>query len=701
MGVFILLVCALQLVQLFLMQRKLIEASTKTGETIEGLSEEAMRMEAREVLTETSKMKAKISDARFLEFRKAVEMIAKSAEEMYNHPERYGAASMEVYDESAMGDIVTYVAFADSVDPNAEDIKEEVSLLGNLQTTLRAINIENDNIATDYFATESGEFYCSEPASTYNMPVNGGSLHFEARIRPWYVQAKEAKAPIFTGMISDADTGADAVSCAVPVYIDGEFKGVAGAGFYLDDVREDVDGFRVGKEGFACVVNSHGQVLLSGNSDTDLAPSKDNEHDLRESSNAELAELTKKALDGETGIGLVELNGENYYIAYAPMETVSWSYYTVLPESEVLLPTKTLIQELNKNNKAQNEFVGKSVFDSAKTIVILLLIIAGIMCFLAARFSDRLAKPVTILTDKVRKIEGDNLGFEWNMDTGDEIQVLAESFGSMTDRMKQYIVDITTITADKERISAELNVAKNIQAAMLPNIFPPYPARKEFDLYAAMDPAREVGGDFYDFFFIDKDHLALVIADVSGKGVPAALFMVIAMAIIENGSQSSQKVDQVFNSTNNHLCEGNAENMFVTAWIGIIDVTTGVMTWCEAGHENPYILHADGTVDMLTPSKKKPPIASMENTVYVSNELTLKPGDCLFLYTDGVAEATSSNMELYGTKRLERALRENHLESSQSIVKKVRKDVDLFVGDAPQFDDMTMLAFKYLGGKED
>ena len=376
------------------------------------------------------------------------------------------------------------------------------------------------------------------------------------------------------------------------------------------------------------------------------------------------------------------------------METVGWSYFTVLPEQEVAAPSQKLLDELDKSNMQQNELVKSSIYSSLSYILLVLIIIFLLAALISTKFATRLAAPVVRLTNDVSKIEGDNLDFTWDIDTGDEVQTLAKSFEFMTDRMKQYIEDITVITAEKERIGAELSVATHIQASMLPSLFPPFPDRKEFELYAKMDPAKEVGGDFYDFFFVDDDHIALVIADVSGKGVPAALFMVIAKTLIKNHAKAQDNVDGILASANDQLCEGNGEEMFVTAWIGVIDLRTGLMRYCDAGHEYPYIIHSDGNVEMLKPPKKKPPLAAMEGIKYMANELMLQKGDCIFLYTDGVPEATDANDQLYGTDRLEKILTEKAYDDTETLLTDVRADVDAFVGDAPQFDDLTMLAFR-------
>ena len=690
----LILICAILLVQMNTMRTTLLENSREAGARVEAISGEAMSSKAKELLMESSRGRADSADDEFSEFIKAVTVIAQSAQDIYLARDRYGESKLREYTASDKGQLVTYAAYGNDVDPENEAVKNELSLISNMQGLMIAVNNSNESMAADYFATSSGIFLGTEPVSEYNLSDDDPVLHFEARERPWYKDAVESGVPVFTGIYDDADTGRKAISCGVPVYANGVLKGVAGAGLYLDTIRDNVDSFHVGEQGYACIVNDHGQILFSGSDKGELSISDDAEADLRESFNEELKSLTNDALDGNSGVRIIELDGRKYYVAYAPMNTVGWSYYIVLPEKEVSEPSRTLMSELYRSNNEQSDYVRNSIYTSVLYMVILLLFIALVASLVSTRFAKKLAAPVVRLTDHVSRLEGDNLDFEWDIDTGDEVQTLAKSFESMTGRMKQYINDITSITAEKERIGAELSVATHIQASMLPSVFPPFPDRKGFDIYAKMDPAKEVGGDFYDFFMVDDDHIALVIADVSGKGVPAALFMVVSKILIKNHAKAGKSVEDIFMSTNDQLCEGNSEEMFVTAWIGIIDLNTGVMKYCDAGHEYPYIIHEDGGVDMLKPVKKKPPLAAMGGIKYIMSETTLKKGDCILLYTDGVPEATNASDELYGVERLEKILKEKGADDPEALLKDIRADVDGFVSDAPQFDDLTMLAFR-------
>ena len=256
------------------------------------------------------------------------------------------------------------------------------------------------------------------------------------------------------------------------------------------------------------------------------------------------------------------------------------------------------------------------------------------------------------------------------------------------------MVDLKTVTAEKERIGAELDIATHIQASMLPCIFPAFPDREEFDVFASMTPAKEVGGDFYDFFMVDDTHLAIVMADVSGKGVPAALFMVIGKTLLKDHTQPGRDLGEVFSEVNELLCASNSEGLFITAFEGVLDLATGEFNFVNAGHEMPFICSREGA---FKPYKIKPGfvLAGMEEMKYKAGSLALNPGDKVFLYTDGVTEAANAQNELYGMKRLEGALNQNRNAAPDDLLPSIKADIDQFVGEAPQFDDITMLCMEY------
>ena len=333
-----------------------------------------------------------------------------------------------------------------------------------------------------------------------------------------------------------------------------------------------------------------------------------------------------------------------------------------------------------------------------KLIMAFVVCIAAILLIVLQIIRRRVTTPLENLTDFVDSYEHGKLNEEMIADfkSGDEIQWLATSFRDMTVRMETYIRDLTKVTAEKERIGAELNVATQIQADMLPRIFPAFPERSEFDLFASMSPAKEVGGDFYDFFLIDDDHLGLVMADVSGKGVPAALFMVIAKTLIKNRALLGESPAQILTHVNEQLCEGNEAELFVTVWLAVIEISTGRGLAANAGHEHPVIRRAGGEYELVI-YRHSPAVATMEGIRFKEHSFELYPGDSIFVYTDGVPEATNADSEMFGTDRMLAALNAEPDAPPEKILKNVRAAVDDFVKDADQFDDLTMLGLVYNG----
>ena len=308
------------------------------------------------------------------------------------------------------------------------------------------------------------------------------------------------------------------------------------------------------------------------------------------------------------------------------------------------------------------------------------------------RLSENTASYVKLMKDAVSPEE---LVYEKvRIRSDDEIQDLSKSISRMADEIKDYMVNLETVMAEKERIGAELNVATQIQADMLPRIFPPFPDRHEFDIYASMTPAKEVGGDFYDFFFVDHDHLALVCADVSGKGVPAALFMVIAKTLIKNRAQLGGSPSEVLAYANEQLCEGNDAELFVTVWLAIIEISTGRGIAANAGHEHPALMRANGEFELVK-YRHSPAVATFPGLTFKEHEFELNPGDKLFVYTDGVTEATDSSNVLFGEERLVASLNSGKDFTPDKLIENVKSDIDRFVGDAPQFDDITMLSISW------
>ena len=329
------------------------------------------------------------------------------------------------------------------------------------------------------------------------------------------------------------------------------------------------------------------------------------------------------------------------------------------------------------------------ITDNSRNGIIVSMIYQVLLSFfIAVGVLFTVIRPLKTVQENIRKYKDtkDSTSIVQSLSKIDMRNEIGELAGDVTELAKEidaYVDEISTITAEKERIGAELSLATEIQVSTLPHIFPPFPERDEFDIYAVMDPAREVGGDFYDFFLIDDDHLGLVMADVSGKGVPAALFMMISKIIVKNCAIIGMSPAQALSTANDMLCDNNRAEMFVTVWAGILEISTGKLIAANAGHEYPAIKKPGGKYELFR-DEHGFVVAAMEGLEYKEYELQLEPGSALFLYTDGVPEATNPEKELFGTDRMIEALNTEPDADAEQVLRNVRVHVDRFVRDAEQ-----------------
>ena len=344
------------------------------------------------------------------------------------------------------------------------------------------------------------------------------------------------------------------------------------------------------------------------------------------------------------------------------------------------------------------EVFRRGMFHARNILILLVALIVVTGLASAFSISSQITDPLNMITKRVASLGVRNRRFEMEdaYRTGDEIEVLAESFAKQSARTELYIDQIKRVTAEQERIGTELEMASRIQSSQLPRLFPPFPNRKEFGLFASMTPAKEVGGDFYDFFMIDDDHIAFVIADVSGKGVPASLVMMVSRVLIKSSLQNGKNPAEALESVNNQLCEGNDEGYFITVWLAVFEISTGKGVAANAGHEHPVLRRAGGGYELQV-YRHSMPVGSMKGIPFRQHDFLLNPGDSFFVYTDGVAEATNEQKEMFGTKRMLDALNKDPDAPPEQILPNVKSEIDRFVDGAEQFDDITMLGFRYNG----
>ncbi|MBQ7486132.1 MAG: SpoIIE family protein phosphatase [Clostridia bacterium] len=460
-------------------------------------------------------------------------------------------------------------------------------------------------------------------------------------------------------------------------------------------------GVGVGRNSFSIIISDDGQLVYSPRKDGELVMHTDESYNIRQTENEQLLQLVEDAQFKLGSFGEAEIDGEKYFAAYADMPTVDWVQFTFIPLSEMDRPTVALLTEVDAiSTDAERLF--KNAFRHSLILILGIALLLLANAFITSMsLSGKILKPINVMKRRIEAVMDDQFVFQMEdiYRTGDEIEVLAKTFVHLSDQREDYLHRILTMTADQERVRTELSIASHIQTNMLPSVFPPFPERHEFDLFASMHPAKEVGGDFYDFLMVDDNHLAMVIADVSDKGVPAALFMTSAKILINYRAQLGGSPAEILKAANDQLCQNNEDMMFVTVWLGILELSTGKMICSNAGHKYPIMRGPDGTFRVIK-DKHGMPLGIMSQSVFQDYELQMMPGSAVFVYTDGVPEAKNAEGTFYGMQRLQDTL--NHLSGAkpEEILDDVKTNVQTFVGNARQFDDMTMLCLEYHGKSE-
>ena len=671
------------------------ESSEKQRDSITGFIGQVMDQVVQETMDRNTAIEAALAEEMFHGLDTRVRMMGEYAQKLFDDSENTRPDVFAAPDPSRDGEVTAQLILADGVDGSA--LADRIGLAANMSDMMISLFGASEETNSCFIALPEGAFLVVDDRPAAKYSESGKPVSYDPRTRPWYIQAVEKGGLIFTDVEVDAFTGDVGIVCAMPIYKDGELTAVVGSDLFLTSMQEAVQASDE-NGGFVFVVNQNGHVVFSPKTEGTLkvqwalvAP------DLRQSGNQDLAALVADAMEGRTDIRLVNLDDGTYYMNGAPMKTLGWTLISAFSQEMADRPAKMMSENYRQIQDETAAVYLRKRAVSRTTIMILLLVATGLTLLSAIVLGRKIVNPLNTITKRIAALSGSNLEFkmEDTFRTGDEIEVLAQSFADLSHKTVLYVDKVKSVTAEKERISTELHMANQIQESMLPSIFPAFPERKEFDIYATMDPAREVGGDFYDFFLIDEDHLCMVIADVSGKGVPAALFMMISKIIIQSCAMLGRSAGEILTKTNEALCSNNRMQMFVTVWLGILEISTGKLTAANAGHEYP-VLMKDGRFELFK-DRHGLVIGGFDGIKYKEYELMLQPGDKLFVYTDGVAEAMNKDKELFGTDRLLDALNIGPAERPQNVLRNVRKSVDEFVGDAEQFDDLTMLCMEYKG----
>jgi len=556
---------------------------------------------------------------------------------------------------------------------------------GDLLKLIRSMVENNPEI---YGATIAFEPYAYSPNSQAFAPyfhkrddkLEFTYIPYEYFTWDWYQIPKELDRAIWTEPYYDEGAGRIVMTTfSVPFYrvTMGErvFMGVVTADVSLSWLQDIVSSIKVTQTGYGFLLSKNGTFIT--HPDPDLMMNETiftvaearGDHDMRN--------LGREMIHGGAGFTPFRslLTEKGCWMVYLPVSSSGWSLGVLFPQDE-------LMEDIFQLNR-----------------IVLFLSLAGFMLILVVivLISRSITRPLRALSNATEHVAKGNLGIVLpSVKTKDEVGRLADSFQKMVSSLRQYIKDLTETTAAKERIESELKIAHDIQMGILHKTFPPFPDRSDFDIYATLEPAREVGGDLYDFFFMDPDHLCFTIGDVSGKGMPAALFMAVTKTLLKTKAVRSLTPDMVLTQVNRDLCLDNPSSMFVTLFLGILDVRTGEVEYCNGGHNPPYLLRWEADAKPLE-STGGVALGVLESAVYHSNKMILREGDSLFLYTDGVTEAMNSEEAFFTEKRLVVELGFLKGEGIRDIVCKVKEKIRSFSEGAPQADDITIMALRYFG----
>jgi sigma-B regulation protein RsbU (phosphoserine phosphatase) len=506
-----------------------------------------------------------------------------------------------------------------------------------------------------------------------------GGENYNYFLMDWYQIPKTLERPYWSEPYFDEGGGNVLMTTySVPFYQrknnKRQFAGIITIDISLDWLTDIVNDVEIYETGYAFLISSNGVYVTHpdhGNIMNETIFTRAKKLD-----KPKMREIGRDMIRGKSNLTSINLDSRGDVLVYhTRLESTEWALGVVYPHKEMYAN----LREFNW------------------LIVIIGFIGLTLLTFFTFRIINNLTKPLTKFAKSARKIAGGNFNVALpQIKTNDEMQELHNSFEYMQKALADYIEHLKETTSAKEKIESELRIAKEIQMGMIPHIFPPFPSISELDLYAMLEPAKEVGGDLYDFFLIDDKHLCFAIGDVSGKGVPASLFMAVTRTLLRSLAPKQQSTKAITEALNKSLSVGNESSMFVTFFLAILDIETGEIRYTNAGHNPPLLLRGNGEISYFDITKDIP-VGLFEDYTYSEMVMQVSPNDRIFMYTDGITEAENQQEELYGEKRLKQFLTANPSFEPSELVTGVEEDVKKHVDGNVQSDDLTMLCVIYYG----
>ena len=689
------------IIQFSALRRVVSETSNLQRTAITESSEATMDETFTQTLTERTDREAKIAGFMLAELRSKVIVIRSHLKDILERPQLYSTVPLSSPDIANEGKITSMLLMSPGVSPDNPEVQAKLAACLDITTTMENVQQQGSNSCFFIGFPEGFAIVSDDNPSSLFFP-DGTPLVVEVTERPWYKQALKSNGIFFSDVERDVFTGVREIVCATPVYDkNGELFCVLGASLSIQNMTGYM-GTGSTKDSFEVIFNSQGQIVYAP-SEQELfnLNSLHSVYDTESENNEDFISFLRYSFEADgTDTLVMKIGKNNYYVNSARIDYADWVVVSIVDVELAKRPGRSIIKQVESiTEDARDAFVNHFIATGRVVALVLVffIVLGGAAASTQAR---RITLPIKKMAEELALLSDGQFHFELQKlyKTGDEIEVLANAFAHLTGELDKYVREVAVNTAEKERIGTELKVATQIQADMLPSVFPAYPDHLEFDLYASMTPAREVGGDFYDFFFIDKHHLAMVMADVSGKGVPAALYMVITKTLIKDRAHMGGSPAEILTFVNRQLVKGNNEGMFVTVWLAIIDIRTGEGMAANAGHEHPVIRDKSGKFSLVT-YKHSVVIGMLEDVTIEEHPFKLEPGDTLFVYTDGVPEANNNKHKQFGTDRMLEVLNRKATADPKTVIRNMSKGISDFMGSVEQFDDITMLCFKYNGSK--